>query len=444
LTGAIDLVRITDGGSVRDVTVSANDLAHSRRIVDAVAALPGISVSNVSDRTFLMHLGGKLEMRAKTPIRTRDDLSMAYTPGVARVCQAIADRPERSFNLTVRSNTVAVVTDGSAVLGLGDIGPEAAMPVMEGKAVLFKEFAGVDAIPLCLSERDPEAIAAIVEALAPSFGGINLEDISSPRCFAIEQRLKASLDIPVFHDDQHGTAVVVLAALHNALAITGRELADVRLVVSGIGAAGIACTRILLEAGVGEVIGVDSRGIVHRGRSDLDRHKRWYAEHTNPEGRTGDVAAALRGADVFLGLSVGGSVRPEMLDAMRPDRIVFAMANPTPEIMPEAARDRAAVIATGRSDYPNQINNVLCFPGMFRGAFDVRARAIDEGMKLAAAAAIAGVIEGEVRPDHIVPSVFDRRVAPAVASAVAASAIDSGVARRARAEAALNEADVAF
>jgi malate dehydrogenase (oxaloacetate-decarboxylating) len=445
MTGAIDLVRIEDGGSVRDVTVAAMDLAHSRRITDAVASMPDVEVSNVSDRTFLLHLGGKLEMSAKTPIRSRDDLSMAYTPGVARVCQAIAEDPERSFNLTVRANTVAVVSDGSAVLGLGDIGPAAAMPVMEGKAVLFKEFAGVDAFPLCLATKDPDEIVSIVEAVAPTFGGINLEDISSPRCFEIEDRLRERLDIPVFHDDQHGTAVVVLAALHNALKITGRDIGDVRLVVSGIGAAGIACTKIVLGAGVGDVIGVDSRGIVHRGRNDLGSHKRWYAEHTNLEGRSGGIGEALRGADVFLGLSVAGLVTAAMLDSMRPDPIVFAMANPDPEIPPEAARGHAAVIATGRSDYPNQINNVLCFPGIFRGALNVRARDIDEGMKLAAASAIAGVIpDEELRPDHIVPSVFDRRIAPSVGAAVAAAAIASGVARRSSAEAGLSDADVAF
>jgi malate dehydrogenase (oxaloacetate-decarboxylating) len=445
MIGAIDLVRIAEGESVRDVTVSAHDLAHSRRITEAVAAMPEISVANVSDRTFLLHLGGKLEVRAKTPVRTRDDLSMAYTPGVARVCQAIAEDVERSFNLTIRSNTVAVISDGTAVLGLGNIGPEAAMPVMEGKAVLFKEFAGVDAFPICLREEDPDAIVAIVQALAPTFGGINLEDISSPRCFEIEERLDATLDIPVFHDDQHGTAVVVLAALYNALKITGRNVRDVRLVVSGIGAAGIACTRILLEAGVADVIGVDRRGIVHRGRTDLDPHKRRYAERTNAEGRNGDLADALPGADLFLGLSAPGLLTGEMLGRMNPDPIVFAMANPIPEIMPEEARGRVGVIATGRSDYPNQINNVLCFPGIFRGALEVRARQINEEMKLAAASAIANVIpEDEIRPDYVVPSVFDRRVAQAVASEVAAAAIATGVARRSRAEISLNEADVAY
>jgi malate dehydrogenase (oxaloacetate-decarboxylating) len=445
MTGAIDIVRVGDGESVRDVTVSARDLAHSRRITEAVAAMPDIHVANVSDRTFLLHLGGKLEVRAKSPIRTRDDLSMAYTPGVARVCQAIAEDPERSFNLTLRSNTVAVVTDGTAVLGLGNIGPEAALPVMEGKAVLFKEFAGVDAFPICLRQEDPDAIVETVTALAPTFGGINLEDISAPRCFEIEERLKETLDIPVFHDDQHGTAVVVLAALHNALKITGKELSDVRLVVSGIGAAGIACTKILLEGGVADVIGVDRQGIIHRGRNDLSPYKRWYAEHTNVEGRTGALGEAMPGTDLFLGLSVPAVLTAEMVDRMNPDPIVFAMANPIPEIMPEETRGRVSVMATGRSDYPNQINNVLCFPGIFRGALDVRAREINEEMKLAAAWAIANVIpDEELRPDYVVPSVFDRRVALSVAEEVAAVAVASGVARRSTAKMTLSEADVVF
>jgi malate dehydrogenase (oxaloacetate-decarboxylating) len=445
MTGAIDLVRVGDGESVRDVTVSAYDLAHSRRITKAVADMPDIHVANVSDRTFLLHLGGKLEVRARVPIRSRDDLSMAYTPGVARVCQAIAEDPQRSFNLTLRSNTVAVISDGTAVLGLGNIGPEAALPVMEGKAALFKEFAGVDAFPICLRQEDPDAIVETVTALAPTFGGINLEDISAPRCFEIEGRLKETLDIPVFHDDQHGTAVVVLAALYNALKITGKELSDIRLVVSGIGAAGIACTRILLEAGVADVIGVDSRGIIHRGRNDLNQYKRWYAEHTNVEGRIGGLAEAIPGTDLFLGLSAPGILTADMLDRMNPDPIVFAMANPIPEIMPEEARGRVSVMATGRSDYPNQINNVLCFPGIFRGALEVRAREINEEMKLAAASAIANAIpENEVRPDYVVPSVFDRRVAPSVATAVAAVAVASGVARRPKAEVTLSEADVAY
>ena len=445
LVGDIDLVRLEREGSVRDITVSTYDLEHCRRIAVAVRAIRDVVLEAVSDRTFGIHVGGKLEIRAKTPIRSADDLAMAYTPGVARVCLAIADEPRRSFDLTLRANTVAVVSDGSAVLGLGDIGPEAALPVMEGKAVLFKEFAGVDAFPLCVRAREPEEIAELIEGVASTFGGINLEDISSPRCFEVERLLKQRLDIPLFHDDQHGTAAVVFAALRNALRVTGRSMQDVRAVVSGIGAAGIACTKVLLDADVGDVVGVDSRGIVHGGRTDLEPHKRWYAEHTNIEGRTGGLDEALAGADVFIGLSAPGILRPSMLERMRPDPIVFAMANPVPEIMPEEARGRAAVIATGRSDYPNQINNVLCFPGIFRGALDVRAREINGAMLRAAADAIADAIpSAELRPGRIVPSVFDPGVAPAVAAAVAGAADATGVARSSGTRPGLQPADVPF
>ena len=429
--GEIELVARDEGGSVRDLTVEAHDLEHRRRIVAAVGKIPDIELDRVSDRTFGIHAGGKLEVNARTPIRGPDDLAMAYTPGVARVCLAIADEPDRSFDLTVRSNTVAVVSDGSAVLGLGDIGPEAAMPVMEGKALLFKEFAGVDAFPLCVRARAPDEIAELVERVAPTFGGINLEDISSPRCFEVERLLQERLDIPVFHDDQHGTAAVVFAALRNALRVTGRSMPEVRAVVSGVGAAGIASTKMLLEAGIGDVIAVDSRGVVHAGRPGLEPHKRWLAEHTNTEGRTGGLEDALVEADVFVGLSAPGILHPSMLGRMRPDPIVLAMANPVPEIMPEDARGDAAVVATGRSDYPNQVNNVLCFPGLFRGALDVRASKINAPMLRAAADAIADAVpDEELRPDRIVPSVFDRRVAPAVAAAVAAAAVATGVARR--------------
>nr|WP_243638152.1 NADP-dependent malic enzyme [Rubrobacter taiwanensis] len=380
-----------------------------------------------------MHLGGKIEVRSKMQLRTRDDLSMAYTPGVARVCQAIAEDPESAFNLTIKRNTVAVVTDGTAVLGLGDIGPRAAMPVMEGKAMLFKEFANVDAFPVCLDAKETEEIIRTVRNIAPGFGGINLEDISAPRCFEIEERLKRELDIPVFHDDQHGTAVVVLAALINALKLVGKRMEDLKVVVNGLGAAGVACTKILLAAGVRNIIGCDRGGVVHGGRDDLNGSKRWYAENTNPEGITGTLSDALRGADLFLGLSVPGVLSVEDLKAMAEDPIVFAMANPVPEIMPELAHGHVRVMATGRSDYPNQINNVLCFPGIFRGALDSRAREITEEMKLAAAEAIAGVIpEESLVEDYIVPSVFDERVAPAVAEAVERAAAESGVARRVR------------
>jgi malate dehydrogenase (oxaloacetate-decarboxylating) len=431
MVGAVDIVRMQAETSIRDITVNASNSEHGRKIVEAVEALPQTRVTNISDRTFLMHLGGKIEVRSKMPVRTRDDLSMAYTPGVARVCRAIAEEPERAFNLTIKRNTVAVVSDGTAVLGLGDIGPEAAMPVMEGKAMLFKEFARVDAFPICLDTKDPDEIVETVKRLAPGFGGINLEDISAPRCFEIEERLKVELDIPVFHDDQHGTAVVVLAALINSLKIVGKQMKDLKVVVNGVGASGVACAKIMMSAGVEHIVGCDSTGIVHKGREGLNTSKQWFAEHTNPEDRTGGLPEAVRGADLFLGLSAPRVLTVEHLKLMAPDPILFAMANPEPEIMPELAMGHARIIATGRSDYPNQINNVLCFPGIFRGALDVRAREISEDMKLAAAEAIAGVIaEGSLSEDYIIPSVFDERVAPAVAETVAEAAKESGMARR--------------
>jgi len=431
MVGAVDIVRMREDKTIRDITVNARDSEHGQRVVEAVEELPEVTVINVSDRTFLMHIGGKIEVRSKLQIRTRDDLSMVYTPGVARVCRAIHEDPERAFNLTIKRNTVAVVSDGTAVLGLGDIGPRAAMPVMEGKAALFKQFANVDAFPICLDTKDTEEIIQAVKNMAPGFGGINLEDISAPRCFEIEERLKKELDIPVFHDDQHGTAVVVLAALINSLKITGKTFEDLRVVVNGVGASGVACAKIIMAAGVTNVVGCDSKGIVHEGREDLNPAKRWFAEHTNPEGRTGDLAEAVRGADLFLGLSAPDVLTVEDLKTMNEDPIVFAMANPDPEIRPEVAMGHARIIATGRSDYPNQINNVLCFPGIFRGALDVRAREIDEGMKLAAANAMADVIpEEDLSEDYILPSVFDERVAPAVAEAVSEKAKETGMARR--------------
>jgi malate dehydrogenase (oxaloacetate-decarboxylating) len=431
MVGAVDIVRMGQQWSTRDITVNARNSEHGRRVVEAVEALPETRVVNISDRTFLMHLGGKVEVRSKMPVRTRDDLSMAYTPGVARVCRAIAEDPERAFNLTIKRNTVAVVSDGTAVLGLGDIGPKAAMPVMEGKAMLFKEFAGVDAFPICLETKDPDEIVETVKRIAPAFGGINLEDISAPRCFEIEERLKGELDIPVFHDDQHGTAVVVLAALINSLKIVGKEMENLKVVVNGIGAAGVACAKILLSAGVRNIVGHDSKGIVHANREGLNASKRWFAGYTNPEGRTGGLGEAVKGADLFLGLSAPGVLTAKHLDSMAEDPLIFAMANPVPEIMPELALGKARIMATGRSDYPNQINNVLCFPGIFRGALDVRAHQISEEMKLAAARAIAGVIPEEtLSEDYVVPSVFDERVAPAVAETVAQAAKESGVARR--------------
>ena len=431
LLDAIDLVRVEEGKKVRDVTVLATGQAHEEAIVAAVRALEGVEVENVSDRTFLLHLGGKIEVAAKLPLKTRDDLSMAYTPGVARVSTAIAEDPAKAWNLTVKQNTVAVVSDGTAVLGLGDIGPEAAMPVMEGKAVLFKEFGGVDAWPLCLATKEVDEIVATVAAIAPGFGGINLEDISAPRCFEIERRLREQLDIPVFHDDQHGTAVVVLAAFLNALRVVGKRPEDVKVVLTGVGAAGTATSKILLAAGVQRLIGCDRDGALCRGRGSLDPLRAEYAELTNPGLEVGSADEVLAGADVFIGLSGPGAVSADAVGTMADGAIVFAMANPTPEVLPEEIHGHAAVIATGRSDYPNQINNVLAFPGIFRGALDVRASEITEGMKVAAGHAIAAVIaEDELGPEYVIPSVFNRDVAPAVAAAVARAAEADGVARR--------------
>jgi malate dehydrogenase (oxaloacetate-decarboxylating) len=434
LLGAIDLVRVERGKKVRDITVLADDEAHIGRIVEAVRAVEGIEVEHVSDRTFLLHLGGKLEVVPKAPLKTRDDLSMAYTPGVARVCNAIAADPDKVWNLTVKQNAVAVVTDGTAVLGLGDIGPEAALPVMEGKAILFKEFGGIDAWPLCLATTDPDEIVRTVAAVAPVFGGINLEDISAPRCFDIEARLREELSIPVFHDDQHGTAIVVLAALLNALRVVGKELEDVRIVLTGAGAAGAATARMLLSAGAGEVVCCDSKGILHPNRPGLDELKAALAAETSPL-RGGTADEALVGADVYIGLSAPGAVSVGGIRSMAERSIVFAMANPTPEIAPEEIEHLVAVVGTGRSDYPNQINNVLAFPGVFRGALDVRATAITREMELAAAHALSAVVEPEhLEADYVIPSVFDRRAAPAVAGAVAAAAVEQGIAGRKHAE----------
>jgi malate dehydrogenase (oxaloacetate-decarboxylating) len=433
LLGAIDIVRVEPGVKVRDVTVEATGAEHLERIAAAVHALDGVEVEHVSDRTFLLHLGGKIAMHSKVPLKTRDDLSMAYTPGVARISTAIATDPDSVWTLTSKQNTVAIVTDGTAVLGLGDIGPEAALPVMEGKAALFKEFADVDAWPLCLATTDVDEIVTTVTAIAPGFGGINLEDISAPRCFEIERRLRDVLDIPVFHDDQHGTAIVVLAALLNALRVVGKELADARIVTTGVGAAGIAVTDILLAAGAREVVGCDEGGAIYRGRPGLSETKAAYAERTNPKNEQGTADGLLAGADVFLGFSVPGAITAAGVAGMAPGAIVFALANPMPEIAPEDLPvGKVAVVATGRSDYPNQINNVLAFPGVFRGALDVRASAITRSMELAASAAIAGAIPpDELGPEYVVPSVFNRDVAPLVAAAVAEAAERDGVARKA-------------
>jgi malate dehydrogenase (oxaloacetate-decarboxylating) len=436
ILGAIDLVRVDKRGVTRDVTVACFDAAHGERVVNAVRALEGVKVISVSDRTFLMHKGGKIEITPKAPIKTRDDLSMAYTPGVARVSSAIAEDPESAWALTIKGNTVAVVSDGTAVLGLGNIGPEAAMPVMEGKAMLFKELAGVDAFPLCLDTTDVDEIVRIVEGVAPTFGGINLEDIAAPRCFEVERRLKETLDIPVFHDDQHGTAIVVLAALLNALRVVGKRVEDARVVIVGAGAAGMACAKIVLKEGVRDLVVCDIGGILHPERPDLEGELAAMAARTNPRGLRGTADDALDGADVAIGVSVPGAFTAGAVRTMAEGAIVFAMANPTPEVQPEEVWNDVAIMATGRSDYPNQINNVLAFPGVFKGALEVRARAIDETMKLAAARAIASVIpEHDLGPEYIVPSVFNRRVAVAVADAVAQAAIESGSARRDRAPA---------
>ena len=428
--GALDIVEVDRETRTRDIVVLCADVAHGERIVEAVRALEGITVESVVDRTFALHEGGKIEVTSKVPVKTREDLSMAYTPGVARVCTAIADDVDRAWSLTIKGNTVAVVSDGTAVLGLGDIGPEAAMPVMEGKALLFKEFAGVDAFPLCVATKDVDEIVALVKGVAPTFGGINLEDISAPRCFEIERRLREELDIPVFHDDQHGTAIVVLAALLNALKVVGKTPQDVRMIVTGAGAAGVACTDILLAAGIGEIVVCDRRGALYAGREAMDATKAALAERTNRSRDARSADELLEGADVFLGLSGPGSVSAEAVRTMAPGAIVFAMANPTPEVMPDEIADSVGVIATGRSDYPNQINNVLAFPGVFRGALDVRASTINEQMKLAAAGAIASLVpDEELGADYIVPSALNRDVAQAVAAAVAEAARTSGVAR---------------
>ena len=430
---ALDICEVRGTNIVRDVTVFAVDEGHVHRIRTSIEALDGLRVESVRDRTFLMHEGGKIEVTSKTPLHNRDDLSMAYTPGVARVCRAIADNPADAHKFTIKANTVAVVTDGTAILGLGNLGPAAALPVMEGKAMLFKEFAGVDAFPICLDVNDADELVETVLRLAPVFGGINLEDIAAPRCFEVEERLKAALDIPVFHDDQHGTAVVVLAALRNSLKVVGKKMDELKVVIGGVGAAGVAITKILLQAGVPNVIGVDRKGAIFQGRADLDASKQWIAENTNPELRRGSMHEVLPGADVFVGVSGPGLLLRDDLRAMHDDAIVFALANPDPEITPEEAEGMAAVVATGRSDYPNQINNVLCFPGIFRGALDAGARTITEGMKLAAAEAIASAVpEDELSAGYIVPSVFNKHVVELVASAVAERAVLDGVVRRDR------------
>jgi malate dehydrogenase (oxaloacetate-decarboxylating) len=438
IVGAVDLVEVDGSHSLRDIVVDASGKDHWERIVEAVGGVDGVELIDTTDRTFQLHVGGKIEQHNRHPLKTREDLSMAYTPGVARVSLAIADDPDRAFQYTIKRNTVAVVSDGTAVLGLGDIGPRAAMPVMEGKCCLFKEFAEVDAFPVCLDTTDPDEIVRTVKLIAPAFGGINLEDISAPRCFEIEDRLKQELDIPVFHDDQHGTAVVVMAALLNAVKLTGKRMEDLNVLIIGLGAAGIAVTKILLAGGVRKIVGADSRGALHVQREDyldgsMNEIKRWFAESTNPDCRAGAPAEVIDGEDLLIGLS-GARVMPaKALSRMNEDAMVFAMANPNPEVTPEEAAEHVRIVATGRSDYPNQINNVLCFPGIFRGALDVRAPTITERMKMAAAHAIAATVdESELREDYIIPSVFNRDVAPAVAAAVADEARADGTARAGR------------
>ncbi|WP_447980538.1 malic enzyme-like NAD(P)-binding protein [Candidatus Nitrospira bockiana] len=432
--GAVDIVSASPDTMVRDVTFDVQSEEHGARVVARLNALDDVTVVSVSDRIFLLHMGGKIRVESKLPLKTRNVLSMVYTPGVGRVAEAIAKDRHKASVFTTKGNSVAIVTDGSAVLGLGNLGPYAALPVMEGKAMLFKELAGIDAWPICLATQDTDEIVRIVQGIAPSFGGINLEDISAPRCFEIEDRLKASLDVPVMHDDQHGTAVVILAALRNALKVVEKRIESVRVVVNGLGAAGLTCCQILLAAGVSQLVGVSRQGIVLSGEPDRLRTCRdrlgSCIEHERPKGTLQD---ALRGADVFIGLSVGNVLTPADLDLMAPDRIVFAMANPDPEIPPAQGLAHARIFATGRSDYPNQINNALAFPGMFRGALDVEAREINEAMKLAAAEAIADLIpRATLSEDYIVPSLFDVQVVPTVAAAVARAAWKTGVARRTR------------
>jgi len=429
--GSVDLIGFKNGSVIRDIVVNASDQEMMRKILDVVNQISGVKLINYADRTFLAHAGGKMEIKSKIPLASRDDLSMAYTPGVARICTAIRDNPERVYDLTIKKNTVAVVTDGTAVLGLGDIGPKAAMPVMEGKALLFKTFGGVDAFPICLDTKIPDEIVETVRRIAPGFGGINLEDISAPRCFEVESRLKELLEIPVFHDDQHGTAVVILSGLLNALRVVDKKIEDVLVVVNGLGAAGVAAINLMSAAGVKRFMGCDRSGILYRGRKEnMNPIKQELAGRTNQELVKGNLARALKGADVFLGVSEGNLLHAREIKRMARDPIVFAMANPVPEILPEEAGKHVRVMATGRSDYPNQINNVLCFPGLFRGVLDCHAREINREMLLAAAGAIAGSVEpDQLMEDYIIPSVFNQKVQENVAVTVRETAVKTGVAR---------------
>ncbi|OGT48461.1 MAG: malate dehydrogenase [Gammaproteobacteria bacterium RIFCSPHIGHO2_12_FULL_38_11] len=429
--GAIDIVKIEQGIITRDIIFDTQSEKQAQLISEEVGKIIDVIVRHLTDRTFMLHLGGKIEIKSKISLNHRDDLSMVYTPGVARVCMAIHESPEKAFNLTIKKNMVAVVSDGTAVLGLGDIGPLAAMPVMEGKAMLFKKFADVDAFPVCLATKDVEEIIKVIKVISPTFGAINLEDISAPRCFEIEKRLKAELDIPVFHDDQHGTAAVISAALINALKLVNKKMADIKVVFNGVGAAGTASTNMLIELGVKNIIGCDRRGVLHRGRTDLDATKQAYVMKTNPHNESGSLQNVIKGADVFIGLSSSNILSVADLKNMNKDPIVFAMANPDPEIMPEIALPHVAIMATGRSDYPNQINNLLAFPGIFRGALDCRASDINDEMKLAAVHAIANCVDpNALSREYIIPSVFNTDVVSAVAEAVMCAARKSGVARK--------------
>jgi malate dehydrogenase (oxaloacetate-decarboxylating) len=429
--GAIDIAGFKKNSTLRDIIVSVADIEMGQTVVERLKQVKGVNVLNVTDRTYMIHQGGKIEIKSKIPLNTREDLSMAYTPGVARVCMTIHEDRKKAYDLTIKKNTVAVVTDGTAVLGLGDIGPESAMPVMEGKAMLFKEFGGVDAFPLCLRTKDPKQIVTVIKAISPGFGGVNLEDISAPRCFEIERRLRNDLDIPVFHDDQHGTAVVILAGLINALKVVNKRLENIRVVVCGLGAAGIASIRLLHSTGVKQIIGCDRSGILYKGRKEnINPFKALIAENTNPEKIRGPISKALKGADLFIGLSQPGVIHVNDIKKMAKNSIIFAMANPDPEIMPEEVGRLARIIATGRSDYPNQINNVLCFPGLFRGILDCQAREINDPMLFAAANAIAQIVtEEELSEDYIIPSVLNRKVPEQVANSVREAAMQTGVAR---------------
>jgi malate dehydrogenase (oxaloacetate-decarboxylating) len=429
--GALDGFDIRGPVLRRTVVVHCRDEAHQLQVVEKVKNTPNIKLLDWWDRTFRMHENGKIQMFSTAPVRDKDDLSMAYTPGVARVCTAIQEDPSLSHKYTIRKNTVAIVSNGTAVLGLGDIGPEGAMPVMEGKALLFKEFGGVDGFPICINARTVDEVVDFVQRIAPTFGGINLEDIAAPECFEIEERLRASLDIPVFHDDQHGTAVVTLAALWNSLKITGKKMEDLSVVIAGVGAAGVAIGKILLNAGVGEVVGCDRAGAIYTGRGELNSAKEWFAQHTNQSRKMGTISDVMKGSDVFIGVSGPDLITAADVRSMAKNPLVFAMANPNPEIRPEQVDGLAAVMATGRSDYPNQINNVLAFPGIFRGALDANAYDITEGMKLAAAIAIAeSVSDADLSPEFVVPSVFDKTIVERVAPAVAAAAVKDGVIRK--------------